>query len=325
MMVVLLRLLLMLMVALLPQTALAVVTQADRQALIATVVKESGLSDAYVRSILMQADYLPSVIRRITTPYENKPYEQYRQLFVNEQRLQAARDYLRQHRQVFDVCEQRYGVQREMIAAILAMETRFGAFMGRDRVLDALFTLAVGYPKRAKFFRGELVALLQLAREEHLDIHQLKGSYAGAFGATQFIPTSYRAYAVDADGDGRRDVWHTPADIVCSVGNYFHAHHWDASRPVLQWLPNQKALRDMRVDRLKHWRTFSAIAPLLPVKAANWHADDRVNIITGGAGAGRELALVHYNFYVITRWNRAFHYAMAASELAAAIAQQGGY
>ncbi len=295
-----------------------------RQELVRQVVRESGLSESYVRPLLMQARYTPSVIRRIEHPYEAKPYIEYRKLFVNPQRIDAARKYLREHRYAFDLCEGRYGVQREMIAAILAMETRFGAYLGRDRVLDALVTLSLGYPRRADFFRHQLVALLQLGQEEGLDIRKLVGSYAGAFGVTQFIPTSYRAYAVDANGDGRRDVWHTPEDIVCSVAHYFQAHHWDATRPVMQWLPDTPSLRALQVRNLRNWRSFSKLRGLLGNKVAGWRDDDRVNIIAGGAGKGRELALVHYNFFVITRWNRAFHYAMAASELAAAIAQKEG-
>jgi len=308
----------MLMVALqsTPSMAAAMDHGKQRVRLIAQLVKHAGLAASYVKPLIMQAKFDPSIIKRITTPYEGKPYVDYRKLFVNAAHIASARAYLQQHKQVFDTCEQRYGVQREMIAAILSMETRFGGYMGHDRVLDSLFTLSIGYPRRAKFFQGELAALLQLAQEEDLDPSTMVGSYAGAFGMTQFIPTSFRGYAVDANHDGKRDVWHTPLDIVCSVGHYFHRHHWDASRPIMQWQPASKAVASWQTKSLKHWHNFAQLRPTLSQPATMWRDDDRVNIIKGGAGKGKEFAVVHYNFYVITRWNRAFNYALAASELA---------
>jgi len=303
-------------------TATAMDHSNDRKALITQLVKQTGLASSYIKPLIMKAKFDPSIIKRITTPYEGKPYADYRKLFVDDAHIRSARAYLQQHKKVFDTCEQRYGVQREMIAAILSMETRFGSYMGRDRVLDSLFTLSVGYPRRAKFFRGELAALLQLAQEEGLDPSTMVGSYAGAFGVTQFIPTSFRGYAVDADHDGKRDVWHTPLDIVCSVGRYFQKHHWDASRPIMQWLPATKHTSSWQTQSLKQWHHFAELRPSLNQTASVWRDNDRVNIINGGAGLGKELALVHYNFYVITRWNRAFNYALAASELAAKLSQK---
>jgi|UPI00035F0147 membrane-bound lytic murein transglycosylase B len=298
--------------------------RAERMQLIAQLVKQTGLAEPYVKPLIIQAKFDRSIIKRITTPYEGKAYSDYRKLFVDDAHIRSARAYLKEHKQVFDTCEQRYGVQREMIAAILSMETRFGGYMGRDRVLDSLFTLSVGYPRRAKFFRGELAALLLLAQEEGLDPSTMVGSYAGAFGVTQFIPTSFRGYAVDANHDGKRDVWHTPLDIVCSVGHYFQQHHWDASRPIMQWLPATKAATSWQTRSLKQWHRFSELRATVNQPAAIWRDDDRVNIIKGGAGHGKTFALVHYNFYVITRWNRAFNYALAASELAATLSQKEG-
>lgn len=291
-----------------------------RQTLIQQLATETGLPADEIRPLIMKARYDASIITRIKTPYEGRPYNDYRKLFVNKKLLTKARSYLQKHAKAFDVCEQRYGVQREIIAAILGMETRFGSYLGKDRVLDSLLTLSLGFPRRAKFFRHQLGELLLLSREEQLDPVKFMGSYAGAFGVTQFIPSSYRSFAVDADEDGRRDVWNTPLDIICSVGHYFQRHHWDASRPLMQWQPNLAALQKLRVTKLKQWRHFADIRASVVDASPRWKNDDRIHLIAGRDGVeGHELALVHYNFYVITRWNRSYHYAMAASEVAEAL------
>ncbi|MDQ6959708.1 MAG: lytic murein transglycosylase, partial [Mariprofundaceae bacterium] len=205
---------------------------------LATQIKtEFNLPDTAIRPVLARAVFTPSVIERMRRPYEAKPYAQYRPLFVNSRLSGMGHTYISEHSTVFAQAMKQYGVQAEIIAAILGMETRYGRNRGRDKVLDALYTLATGYPKRAAFFRKELGNFILLCQEEHLQPDKVIGSYAGAFGTTQFIPSSYRAYAVDADGDGKRDVWNSTVDIINSVGNYFHMHGWDASRPVARWMP----------------------------------------------------------------------------------------
>jgi len=288
--------------------------------LAAQLKAEFNLSDAVIRPILAKAVFTPSVIERMQRPYEAKPYVEYRPLFVNKRLSSLGENYISKHKTVFAEARKRYEVQPEIIAAILGMETHYGRSSGRDRVLDSLYTLSTGYPKRADFFRKELGNFILLCQEEHLQPDKIIGSYAGAFGNTQFIPSSYRAYAVDADGDGKRDVWNSTADTINSVGNYFHLHGWDESRPVAQWvprLPQTASLEYLRKSGMRDWKKLKEIRKDLPALPSYWKDDDRVSLIEMDTKTGRRTALIHYNFYVITRWNHSYNYAMAITELAA--------
>ncbi|WP_026195392.1 lytic murein transglycosylase [Mariprofundus ferrooxydans] len=281
------------------------------------IAAETGLPEKQVAQTLKGARFIPSIITRITTPYESRPYAEYRPLFLTDSMQQAGKRYLSEQATIFKTVENEYQVEAELIAAILGMETRYGRHRGSDRIIDALYTLSTGFPRRADFFRHELGEFLLMAREEKLDATTALGSYAGAFGTTQFIPSSFRAYAVDADGDGRRNVWDSPSDIIASVGNYFHRHGWEAGRPCAHWLPVTPALAARAKAGFREWGELAEIRQQLPPLPSSWHDDDKVAIIDMQPAQGRRFALVHYNFYVITRWNRSYNYAMAASEVAA--------
>lgn len=290
-----------------------------RQILIDQLVKETGLDRANVAAAINHAVYDESIITRMKTPYESRSYAEYRPLFVHPKLAAKGRDYLKKNHDIFIESEKKYGVQKEIIAAILGMETRYGTYRGKDPVVSSLYTLATGYPRRAKFFRKELGELLLLCKEEGLNPNDFKGSYAGAFGTTQFIPSSYRAYAVDADADGKRDVWHSPTDIINSVANYFSKHGWDGSRPVAHWISKKdtnKNLIEHAKKGFKGWVKLSEIRHQLPELDKRWQNDDKVTLIEMTTKKGKTIALVHYNFYVITRWNRSYNYAMAITELA---------
>ena len=284
--------------------------------LAAKLASEFKLSQASVKAALSKAEFIPSIIQRMQTPYEARPYAEYRPLFVNDRLAGLGKSYLLQHKKLFAENEKKYGVEPEIIAAILGMETHYGRSRGKDSVLSALYTLAAGYPRRADFFRGELGHFLLLCDEEKLSPEKPVGSYAGAFGTTQFIPSSYRHFAVDADGDGRRDVWDSPADIIASVANYFHEHHWQAGKPLAFWLEPTIALEAQAKKGFKDWKTVADFSKHLPKLPEIWSQDDKVTIIDMQTSRGRQLALVHYNFYVITRWNRSYNDAMAITELA---------
>ncbi len=297
----------------------SIVPKISRAELAAQLKAEFNLPETVTDPILNEAKFSPSIIERMQRPYEAKSYAQYRPLFVNNRLASMGRTYISENSAIFAQAMKRYGVQAEIIAAVLGMETRYGRNRGRDRVLDALYTLSTGYPRRSAFFRKQLGNFILLCQEEHLQPDKVIGSYAGAFGTTQFIPSSYRAYAVDADGDGKRDVWNSPADIINSVGNYFHIHGWDASRPVARWmprLPQAAALEDLRKSGMRDWKKLKEIRKYLPALPPVWKDDDRVTLIEMDTKTGRRTALIHYNFYVITRWNRSYNYAMAITELA---------
>lgn len=308
--------------ALLPGSLIAATSKTIQQLyskdeVIAKIVKETGLSLAEVSKVMHDVTFIPSIIKRMTTPYESRPYAAYRPLFVNKRLEKMGRQYLKEQKAVFEKVEKKFHVEAEVIAAILGLETKYGRHKGSDRILDSLYTLASGYPRRADFFRRELGEFLLLSREEKLQPTKLLGSYAGAFGTTQFIPSSYRAYAVDADGDGRRNVWESPEDIISSVANYFKKHGWSYGRPSAFWLTYTPALKSRADAGFKSWSTLSELRDQLPKLPAIWNDDDKVAIIEMETSKGKQMALIHYNFYVITRWNRSYNYAMATTEVAA--------
>jgi len=292
----------------------------QRLELIAQLVKQTGLPKSYIEPVIMKAVFDASIIKRMQTPYESRTYAQYKPLFVHPRLAKKGEAYMQQHAAIFAASEKKYGVEKEMIAAILGMETRYGVNQGKDLVVNSLFTLVTGYPRRAKFFRRELGELFLICKEEGLNPSDFKGSYAGAFGTTQFIPSSYRAYAVDADGNGKRDVWNSPTDIINSVANYFHVHGWNGAQPLAYWLSNAEtntALKQRAQEGFKHWQPLKDLRSSLPALDSRWQDDDKVTLIEMTTKQGDKVALVDYNFYVITRWNRSYNYAMAATELAA--------
>lgn len=297
------------------------ISKQQRHELAQWLVQKTGLDAREINPLIDQAQYDPSIITRITTPYESRTYAEYRPLFVHEKLAALGLDYMKSHQQEFDDAFKTYGLQKEVITAILGMESRFGKHHGKDKVVNSLFTLTTGYPRRSEFFRNELAELLMLCHEEGLNPAEFKGSYAGAFGTTQFIPSSYRGYAVDADKDGHRDVWKSAPDIIHSVANYFHRHGWQAEKPVAHWLPVIPALKKQADAGLKQWTTLGELKKLSSVLKSmpldsRWSDDDKVTVIHMVTDKGPQMALVHYNFYVITRWNRSYNYAMAVTELA---------
>ncbi|MDX8407169.1 MAG: lytic murein transglycosylase B [Mariprofundaceae bacterium] len=303
----------------------------DKGTLIDLLTRQTGFPRAKVQATLADAQFIPSVIERITTPYESRPYAEYRPLFVTSSMNKMGRAYLHEQQQVFNAVEKKYQVEAEVIAAILGLETRFGRHKGKDRILDSLYTLAAGFPRRSAFFTRELGELLLLSEEEKLKPNAVMGSYAGAFGATQFIPSSFRAYAVDEDGDGRRDVWGSVRDIIASVANYFHQHGWQHGRQVAFWLPGVKgdypaAIQERSGKGFKSWSTLAELRQQmqggLPKIPVDWRDDDKVTLIDMQTETGPRIALIHYNFYVITRWNRSYNYAMATTEVAAMLGCQ---
>jgi len=293
----------------------------SRSDLIKYMVKETNLPKKYITKQLFAAKFHGDLIRKMNTPYEARPYAEYRPLFVNNALKKKSVAFLNKHQAIFVEAQAKYGVAPEMIAAILGIETRFGENWGRDKVLDALFTLATGYERRANFFRKELKAFLILCNEEGLNPQKIEGSYAGAFGVTQLMPTSFLEYAVDADGDGKRDVWHTPKDIIFSVAYYFSRYHWSDDKMVAHWLPklpDHELLQQALKDETRKWRKLSELESAgLKKPSQAWDSDEEVALITRETEAGERTLLVNRNFYAITRWNRSWNYALAATELAA--------
>ncbi|RRQ22365.1 lytic murein transglycosylase B [Thiohalobacter thiocyanaticus] len=284
---------------------------------------EAGFDADEVRGRLRSAEKQQSILDAIARPAEAKPWFQYRPIFVNRERIELGAVYWDEHETILERVEQELGVDPRVIVAIVGVETRYGRHAGRYRVLDALATLGFDYPPRADFFRSELREFFLLSREEGIDMADALGSYAGAMGHGQFIPSSYRHYAVDFDDDGQRNLWHSPEDILGSVGNYLHVHGWAHGAPV--------AVR-ARVEGDSHQTLLEAgVKPSIPAGKLDEYGvspetgidpDTRVGLIALKTADGQEYWVVFNNFYVITRYNRSPLYAMAVHQLSRAIAER---
>jgi len=300
--------------------------QVSREELVTLLASETGLPANDLTEIIKDAVYKPDIIESMNKQWEAQPYAKYRPLFIKQSMSDKGKAFLKENRSIFASAEQKYQVESAIIAGILGIETRFGESHGSKPILDSLYTLSTGFPRRAKFFRSQLAAIIQISLQDKLKLNELKGSYAGAFGAIQFIPTSFRDFAVDNDGDGIRDVFNSKADIIGSVANYFQKHGWQHGRPVAHWLPPRTKLnkawkKHIKDSKPKHWVTLAELRREMP-KVFNkiplpWLEDDKVSIIEMQTKKGNQLALVHYNFRVIMSYNPSFNYAMAVTEIAA--------
>lgn len=274
-----------------------------------------GFNEQEVKQFLNVAKYDQAVIDAMTRPWEAKPWHQYYPIFLTEKRLQAGLTFWDEHKATVTKASKEFGVDPEIIIAIIGIETFYGGYMGNYPVIDALYTLGFYYPPRADFFRKEFSNLQTLVKEEHLDINNLKGSYAGAMGFGQFIPSSYRHYAVDFDNDGRRDLLENPVDAIGSVANYFHQHGWQAGAPVVLPL----SIDDQLPADLDVWKagkmTYQAADILSPevslAKAVDLDISQPAMLIELEQENAKEFWLGLNNFYVITRYNRSPLYAMA--------------
>ncbi|MFT5234949.1 MAG: membrane-bound lytic murein transglycosylase B [Shewanella sp.] len=274
-----------------------------------------GFSNEEINTFLSSAKFNQGVIDAMTKPWEAKPWHQYYPIFLTEKRLSAGLEFWKKHKSTVDRAAKEFGVDPQIIIAIIGIETFYGGYMGNYPVVDALYTLGFYYPPRATFFRKELSNLQTLAKEEHLDINQLKGSYAGAMGYGQFIPSSYRHYAVDFDHDGHRDLLNNPVDAIGSVANYFHQHGWVSGAPVAIPLTDSNgipsSLKPWTGERL-HYQVSDILSPTLALaESVDLDISQPALIIKLEQEAKNEYWIGLKNFYVITRYNRSPLYAMA--------------
>ncbi|TKB49489.1 lytic murein transglycosylase B [Ferrimonas sediminicola] len=278
---------------------------------------DRGLDRSYIEQALSKASRNDKVLEAISTPWEAKPWYQYRQLFLTQERVEDGVAFWTQHRDTLARAEAQFGVDASMIVAIIGIETRYGRHTGSYPVLDALYTLGFYYPKRAEFFASELGHYLTLAQQEGWDLTATKGSYAGAMGWGQFIPSSYLAYSVDFDGDGKRDLLNNPVDAIGSVANYFAEHKWSHKAPAAVPI----AVPEDKPAEALMWNGNPLEATVAQLRAAGAEAlgrdTDRAALLTLKSGeTGIQYYQVSPNFYTITRYNRSPLYAMAAVEFA---------
>lgn len=263
-----------------------------------------------------QIDPQPDVLVAIANPAEAKPWHEYRPLFVNESRIRGGVEFWDTHKETLARAEKVYRVPPQIIVAILGVETRYGRTTGTHPVLASLTTLAFAYPPRSRFFRQELEEYLLLTREQQFNPLLLTGSYAGAVGPGQFIASSYRRYAVDFDGDGRRDILYNTADVVGSVANYLEVHGWTPQQAVA-------SRADTTGDRYKSILSEDLKPRLSLRRMRRYGIVPEDNLPDGQLGTlivletlrGPEYWIGLQNFYVITRYNRSPLYAMAVHQL----------
>ena len=214
-------------------TATASPTRPEIKTFIDEMVAEHGFSEPKLEAIFSKVQFQPSIINLISAPSSAIPWSQYRSRFVNPQRIKNGISFWNRHANILQRANKEYGIPEEIIVAIIGVETAYGTSTGKHRVIDALTTLAFDFPKRAEFFRSELVQYLLLAKEQNFDLFNIKGSYAGAIGIPQFMPGSYRQFAVDFDGDGRVDLTNSAADAIGSVANYLKQYGWEIGGPIV--------------------------------------------------------------------------------------------
>ncbi|MGB6450622.1 MAG: lytic murein transglycosylase B [Steroidobacteraceae bacterium] len=287
------------------------------------VAKRDSLSRRRIARLLAKARPQPQIIDLMSRPAERVlQWWEYRQLFVTEQRVEEGVQFWLDHREVLERVARDRGVAPEYLVAILGCETLYGRDTGRDRVLDSLATLAFDYPPRGQYFRGELEQFLLLVREDHLDPLKVKGSYSGAMGAPQFMPSAYRRYAIDESHDHRPDLWSDWADVFASVANYLRQNGWQPGGPVLAGArldPDATFQLDSRGLMLSTLDELNAqgVRVDLPL-AGSTHAV----LIPADEADGPAYRVGFDNFLALMRYNRSASYAMAVSDLARSIAER---
>jgi membrane-bound lytic murein transglycosylase B len=290
--------------------------------LVQEVAKDTGKDPVALNALLDSAQRQQSILDAISRPAEAKPWSEYREIFLTPERIDAGIDFYREHRALLQKIGAEYGVAPEYIVAILGVETFYGRNTGKYKVLDALVTLGLYYPPRAAFFRGELKTLLELP-DNHLagPIDTLTGSYAGAQGWGQFMPSSIRDFAVDEDGDGHIDLQNSLPDILASVANYFAKHGWVNGGMVAARAQPDAAAKPLTVkDATPQWTIEQLEAwGYAPIQHLDPGANSSVQTFQGLNGP--EYWFTFQNFYVITRYNRSSMYALAVTQLAQAIAE----
>ncbi len=294
------------------------------QAFIDSMVEQHEFDREQLRDTLGAAEVKQSILDAIARPAEKtKSWAEYREIFITPERIRAGAQFWADNEATLKQVSESTGVPVEMLVGIIGVETYFGRITGSFRVLDALATLAFHYPPREKFFRRELEEYLLLVREEGMMPTDATGSYAGAMGRPQFMPSSYRAYAVDATGDGKRDIWNDWTDVAGSIANYFLEHGWKPDQEVAAqaslgggWqgpVPEPE-------NTLKPSETVASLSRKGVMFVTNLPGDSKGELLTYDGSDGLEHWVGFHNFFVITRYNRNVMYALAVHQLGREIA-----
>jgi membrane-bound lytic murein transglycosylase B len=311
--------------------------------LIDSLVNDHDFERSYVIKVLQSAQKQEKILKSIASPAEfTKTWEEYKKIFIEEKRIVNGKLFLAEYNDLFNRVENEYGVPREIIASILGVETRYGNVKGSYKVLDSLATLGFDFPRRSKFFKSELIQFFQLTRENNLDIYSIQGSYAGAMGYGQFISSSYRAYAVDYDGDGYADLFNSVPDAIASIANYLKVHGWKRNGHVVQKVNlnnvsnlykhndnSDKFIPLMFTEGSTQKYTIKDGDSLLEIALANDLSLKELMILNNITNqdvikAGQQILLtkekdIYFigddNFIAITKYNRSHFYAKAVYDL----------
>lgn len=305
-------------------SATAQIDQAKVEAFVTQYASTSGKDPTAIRAILDSAVFKQDIIDKLNRPAEGMAWHRYRSIFMKEERIEAGVDFWREHQEVLKQVSDDTGVPEHIVLGILGVETYFGGNKGSYKVLDALYTIAFGYPKRSRYFTKELGEYLDLVEKEGLDVFELEGSYAGAMGYSQFMPSSYRAYAVSYDEGGTRDLVNSPEDAIASIANYLKVHRWKRNQLVAvpairrpDATPPAKFSARVKYD-VAHYQTIGfdpewELTPTRKVALLEYEEKEDPSYWFG-----------LHNFYVITRYNHSPMYALVVYQLGEAIKKRRG-
>jgi membrane-bound lytic murein transglycosylase B len=307
------------------QSTLAIDTERDDvKGFIDTMVEKHSYDREKLESVLAQAETKDSILEAIARPAERTlNWGEYRNIFMTKERIAAGTAFWQEHNAELQRISDETGVSIEIMVGIIGVETYYGRITGSYRVLDALSTLAFDYPPRSKFFLSELEHFLLLVREEGMQATDATGSYAGAMGRPQFMPSSYRAYAVDSTDDGKRDIWENWSDVIGSVANYFVRHGWRREAEVVtsaslgaQWSGETPE------NTLTPAETVTSLSHQGVMFSTELEGDQKSQLLTLVGEDGEEFWVGFHNFFVITRYNRSVMYALAVHQLGQEIAAE---
>jgi membrane-bound lytic murein transglycosylase B len=297
------------------------VERAEVRAFIGEMADRHGFERGELRTLFKGATPRPEAVRILAQARkEPLPWPKHRAIFLNSARIEGGLEFWARNSEALARAKREFGVPEEIVVAIIGVETRYGANAGTHPMFDTLATLAFDYPPRADFFRGELEQFLLLVREEKVNPRELTGSFAGAMGIPQFIASSYRKYARDFNGDGRRDLLHDEVDAIGSVAHYLSAFGWQADNPIATRVSvRDGALHSLPVGSVVPEKSVAELKSLGVIAADSVPGDWAATIMELEAEAGPEYWLGFRNFYVITRYNRSIAYAMSVYQLAQAL------
>ena len=288
------------------------------------MVNKHGFKEEYLIDVLKKAESKESILEAISRPAERTlTWNQYRDIFIKKERINAGVDFWVDHKDILKKISDKTGVDIEIMLGIIGVETYFGRITGGYRVIDALSTLAFDYPKRSPFFTRELESFLLIVREEEMDPFDATGSYAGAMGSPQFMPSSYRAYAIDSDGDGRRDIWNNWEDVIGSVANYLVVHGWQRGNQIIVPALLAEASKEIEIKNgLKATESIESLLSKGVIFKTIMNGDHPAELLKLEQKNYSDYWVAMHNFFVITKYNHSIMYGLAVHQLGQDIAEQ---